>query len=126
VTGTRYLTLDVLMHIARRTLGGVEVRDVGLLEAALARPQSTVFGQDAYPTLLLKAAAQTHSLAKNHALVDGNKRLSLAALIALVGINGFLLDFSNDQAHDFIYDIASGARDGVHDIAERLRVTPIG
>lgn len=125
MTGIRYLDLDVLMHIARRTLGVVEVRDAGLLESALARPRSSVFGQDAYPSLELKAAAMTHSLAKNHALVDGNKRLSLAALMAFVGVNGFRLDHTNDEAHDLIHDIASGVVDDVADIAVRLRLAPL-
>ena len=120
-----YLSLEDLLTLA----GDLEVgpvRDVGLLDSAAYRPQASVFGVEAYPSLDVKAGVLLESVVRNHALVDGNKRLSLAALIAFVGINGFLLDFSNDQAHDVIYDIASGARDDVHDIAERLRVTPIG
>ena len=126
MTKTRFLDLDLLMHIARRTLGPVDVRDVGLLESALTRPRSSVFGQDAYPTLVLKTAAQTHSLARNRALADGNKRLSLAALTAFVGVNGHRLAFTNDEAYDVIHDIASGAIDEVADIAARLRLESLG
>ena len=73
-----YLTLAELLYVAERTLGhDYAVRDYGLLEAAVARPQATVFGQDAYPDLDAKAAALLHSVARNHALIDGNKRLGL-------------------------------------------------
>lgn len=115
-----YLTLAELVHVAERVLSEVQVRDHGLLESALARPQASVFGADAYPTLDAKAAALVHSLARNHALVDGNKRLALAGLIAFYGMNGRRLTLSNDQAHDLIIAIASGDLDEVPAIAERL------
>jgi death on curing protein len=84
-----YLTLSELLHIAGRALGSeAEVRDYGLLESAAARPQASAFGGDAYPDLDAKAAALLHSLARNHALVDGNTRLALAGMIAFYGVNG--------------------------------------
>jgi death-on-curing protein len=84
-----YLTLHELVHIAERATGGeIVIHDIGLLESAAARPQATAFGSDAYPDLDAKAAALLHSLARNRALVDGNKRLALGALIAFYGING--------------------------------------
>lgn len=113
----RLLTLDDLLHVARRTLGSVEVRDIGLLESAAARPATAVFGGDAYPTLEQKAAALVHSICKNHALVDGNKRLALASLLASLGINGRRLTMTNDEAYDFIIAIASGELDEVSAIA---------
>ena len=58
------------------------MRDYGLLEAAVARPQAAVFGKDAYPDLDSKARALLHSVARNHALIDGNKRLALTTTIA--------------------------------------------
>lgn len=116
----RLLALDDLLHIARRTLGSVEVRDIGLLESAAARPATTVFGDDAYPSLHDKAAAMVHSICKNHALVDGNKRLALAALLAMLGVNGERLTMDNDEAHDFIVDVASGVLDDVEAIAARI------
>lgn len=116
----RLLTLEDLLHIARRTLGAVEIRDIGLLESAAARPATTVFGEDAYRTLHEKAAALVHSICKNHALVDGNKRLALAGLTAMLGVNGERLTMDNDEAHDFIIDIASGALVEVAEIAARI------
>ena len=117
-----YLTLPELLYIAERTLGGEpQVRDYGLLDSAAARPQATTFGADAYPDLDAKAAALLHSLASNHALVDGNKRLALAAIIAFYGVNGHRLTLTNDQAYDLVIDVAAGHLDSVDDIAARLR-----
>jgi death on curing protein len=116
-----YLTYADLLHVAERTLGETPlVRDVGLLEAAAGRPQTTVFGEDAYGSLEAKAAALAHSIARNHALVDGNKRLTLAALVAFLGVNGRRLTLSNDEAYDLIIDVATGALDDVASIAARI------
>jgi death on curing protein len=117
-----YLTLPELLHIAERVLGSdPPVRDVGLLESAVARPQTTAFGADAYPDLDSKAAALLHSLARNHALVDGNKRLSLAAVIAFYGVNGRRLTLTNDGAYDLVINVATGHLDSVEEIAGHLR-----
>jgi death on curing protein len=117
-----YLTLPELLHIAERVLGGdPPVRDLGLLESAVARPQATAFGTDAYPDLDSKAAALMHSLARNHALVDGNKRLSLAAVIAFYGVNGRRLTLTNDDAYDLVINVATGHLDSVEEIAIQLR-----
>ena len=116
-----YPTLPELLHVAGRALGTEPaVRDHGLLEAALARPQATAFGSDAYPGLDAKAAALLHSLAKNHALIDGNKRLALAATIAFCGVNGYRLTLTNDEAYELIIDVAAGKLDSVDDIAAIL------
>ena len=114
------LTTEELLHIARRTLGQVLVRDVGLLEAAAARPDASVFGADAYPTIHLKVAGLMQSIARNHALVDGNKRLTLAAAIAAFGINGWRFTLTNDEAYDLVIDIATGELSDVAQIAARL------
>jgi death-on-curing protein len=116
-----FLDLDELIHVAARALGAEpEVRDAGLLESALARPRATAFGEDAYPTIHEKAAALLHSLARNHALVDDNKRLALAATIAFYGMNGTRLTLTNDEAYDLVIDVAGGRLDGVAAIASRL------
>ncbi len=104
-----YLDLDDLLYIAERAIGTAPlVRDAGLLESAAARPRTELFGTPVYPTLSLKAAALTLSLVGNHALVDGNKRLDLAGLIAFLGVNGYRLMRTNDEAHDLIVNIAAG------------------
>ncbi len=117
-----YLTLSELLHVAERTLGPeVPVRDYGLLESALARPQATAFGLDAYDGLEQKAGALLHALARNHALIDGNKRLALAATIAFLGLNGYRLTLTNEEAYTLVIEVATGLLDDVADIAERIR-----
>ncbi|MFI8089986.1 type II toxin-antitoxin system death-on-curing family toxin [Streptomyces sp. NPDC086080] len=115
-----YLTLPELLNLAKR-LGADEVRDYGLLDSALARPQSSVFGQDAYPDVRHKAAAFMESLARHHALVDGNRRLAWYATWVFLHMNGHPLDadFDVDEAERFVLDVCQGALD-VPKIASRL------
>ena len=116
-----YLALPELLHVAGRVLWPeVSVRDYGLLEAALARPQATAFGKDAYPSLDAKAAALLHSLARNHALIDGDKPLALAAVITFYGFNGRRLTLTNDQAYDLVTKVAAGELDQAEEIAAIL------
>ncbi len=116
-----FLSGEDIIRIARRVIGpDVVIRDPGLIEAASARPQATVGGHYAYADVSSMAAALTHSLVTNHALVDGNKRLGLACLIVFLRINGVRLSLSNDDAYDLIYGIASGDIRDVDDIARTI------
>ncbi|MGK5112030.1 type II toxin-antitoxin system death-on-curing family toxin [Geodermatophilus sp. CPCC 205506] len=117
-----YLDLDDLLGLVRALRTG-PVRDVGLLDSAAARPRSHVFGEEAYPTLPLKAAALLHSLARNHPLVDGNKRLGWLATVVFLDLNASEPDVSDDAAFQLVMDVAAGAAD-VEEIADRLRVVP--
>ena len=117
-----FLDLESLLHVGNRTLGGdPAVRDYGLLESALARPGASAFGEPAYPDIHQKAAALLHSLARSHALVDGNKRIALAATIAFLGMNGIRLTLSNDEAYELVMSIATGALEDVSNIAAALQ-----
>jgi death-on-curing protein len=117
-----YLSLAELLHIAGRTLGSeAAVRDHGLLQSALARPPASAFGGDACRSLDEKAAALMHSLARNHALVDGNKRLALAATIAFLGINGVRLTLTNNEAYELVMSVAAGQLDEIPQLAEQIR-----
>jgi death-on-curing protein len=120
---TEYLTMDDLLDIAPGAIGqDVLVRDYGLLEAAVARPQASAFGQDAYPDLHVKAAALLHSLVSNHALVDGNKRLAWAACRVFLGLNDqWVSGISEDERVDFVVAVASSELSDLEKIAERLR-----
>jgi death-on-curing protein len=119
---TEYLDLDDLVEIARAAVGGdVVVGDYGLLESALARPRASVFGQDAYPDLHLKAAALLHSLARNHALVDGNKRLAWTACRTFLAINGQSITAPEDERFYFVIRVATGEMPDLDKIAEQLR-----
>lgn len=116
-----YLSTDDLLHVVGTVLPAAEVRDLGLLESALARPQASAFGVDAYPDLHTKAAALLHSVAGNHGLVDGHKRLALAATIAFLGINGWRLTLTNDEAYELVIGVAAGELNDLQVIAEILR-----
>ena len=115
-----YLDLEDLLSLVR-VLGAGPVADLGLLDSAAGRPRSSAFGQEAYPTLELKSAALLHSLARNHPLVDGNKRLAWLATVVFLDINGHMPDLDDDAAFDLVMDVAAGAAD-VDDITRRLRV----
>ncbi|MFR9675023.1 type II toxin-antitoxin system death-on-curing family toxin [Streptomyces sp. TR06-5] len=120
---TEYLDVRDVLDIAEITLcSRPGVRDWGLLESAVARPQATVFGQEAYPGLFEKAAALLHSLASNHSLVDGNKRTGWASAIVFLDINSHPLiePLDEDEAEKFVVAVAQSQRE-VPEIADRLR-----
>lgn len=119
---TEYLDLEDLIEIAKRAIDpDVTIRDFGLLESALSRPRATVFGEDAYPDLFLKAAALMHSIARNHALVDGNKRLAWVACRTFLAINEQWVSASEDDRFDFVMRVATGAEPELALIADQLR-----
>jgi len=117
-----FLDLEDLLGLVRALNAG-PVRDVGLLDSATGRPRSTVFGEDAYPTLALKAAALLHSLTRDHALVDGNKRVAWLATVVFLDLNSYQPDLSDDEAFELVMEVAEGAVD-VEQIAHRLRIAP--
>ena len=101
-----YLTDDEAFAVVDRL--GFHVRDAGLLSSAIARPRTTVFGEDAYPDLATKAAALFESLVRNHPLLDGNKRLAVVLTWTFLLNNGFRLEHTEDDAYDFTIAAASG------------------
>lgn len=90
---------------------GLHVRDEGLLFSALARPSASMFGIDAYPGFADKAAALISSVAQNHALFDGNKRLSLFLTFIFIRLNGYEITFTNAEAFDLVLDVAQSRLD---------------
>ncbi len=104
-----YLDLDDLLLLATALLGDPPpVRDLGLLSAAIARPRASAFGEDAYPDVWSKAAALLHSLVKNHALVDGNKRVGWLACAVFLDLNGIdPTTASNDDVVDLVMSVAA-------------------
>jgi death on curing protein len=120
---TEYLDRDDVLTAGALAVGHVlEVRDFGLLDAAVARPQATVYGVDAYPDPYTKAAALLQSLARNHALVDGNKRTAWASAWTFLYINGIELaaGFDVDAAEGFMYDVSGRAELAIDEIAHIL------
>ena len=118
--GTEYLSLEDLLDLVNALETG-PVRDLGLLDSACHRPQASLFGQEAYRTLAGKSAALMHSLAGNHALVDGNKRLALLATVVFLRINGYVLDLTDDEAFDLTMSVAAGQLDA-EGTRKRLRL----
>lgn len=118
---TVYLTLEEALRVVERE-GIGPVLDAGLLDSALARPRASAFGQDAYATMELKAAALLHSVCKNHALVDGNKRLSWLLTVMFLELNLAEPEVTMDQAYELVMGVADGTVRDVKEIASRLRI----
>lgn len=96
------------------------IADAGLSDSALTRPRASAFGELAYPTLSAQAAALMQSLARNHALVDGNKRMAWAATKLFLGFNGIALRApSSDAGEQFVLGVIAGSL-ALTDIAQRL------
>lgn len=119
-----YLEIEDIVEIIR-TLGVGPIRDIGLLDSAVNRPRSSAFGEDTYETLGPKAAALLHSMTKNHALVDGNKRLAWLSTVVFCDLNGFSPDLKDDDAYQLVWDIASSEEVEITAIADRLHLSPI-
>lgn len=115
---TVHLTLAHVLALADEA-GLAPVRDIGLLDSAIQRPRTTLFGDDAYPTLDEKAAVILESIVRNHPLVDGNKRLGFLATVVSCGRNDVMIDAPEDDAYDPVIAVATGAMD-YHESAARL------
>ena len=119
---TEHLDLDDLLVAAGVILGEPpQVRDIGILAAAVARTRASVYGEDAYPDLDAKAAALLHSIVTGHALVDGNKRLGWVSVRLFYRLNGSNLRVHIDDAEALVIAIADGSLRDVQKIADRLR-----
>ncbi|MGW2473864.1 type II toxin-antitoxin system death-on-curing family toxin [Streptomyces sp. NPDC001665] len=122
MTEVRYVRIDEVLAIAQ-AVNGTEhsVRDMGLLVSAIERPRTHVFGAELYPTLHEKAAALLHSLARNHALIDGNKRTAWLAMRVFLRFNGgaAVVPPPVSVAGPFVEDVAQDHLD-VSVVAKRL------
>ena len=119
---TVFLDLEDLLLVAARVIEGeLRIRDYGLLESAVARSRTTVGGEEAYHDIYAKAGALLHSLCRNRALFDGNKRLAWTASQVFLGLNGEWVTADEDGRFDFMIAVASGPIDDVHTIAAQLR-----
>lgn len=118
MTAIEFLDLEDLLGFVRE-MGIGPVRDIGLLDAACARPRSTAFGVEAYPTLPGKAAALLHSLVRNHDLVDGNKRLGWLAATVFLDLDGRPVDADDDEVFALVMAVADGTAD-VTEVTEAL------
>lgn len=117
-----FLDLEDLLGLVRALNTG-PVRDIGLLDSAAGRPRASAFGEEAYPSIALKAAALLHSLARSHPLVDGNKRLAWLATVVFLDLNGHTTGLDDDAAFALVVAVATGELQA-DEIADRLDVTP--
>jgi len=105
VRQTKHLTLDEVIAIHDSMIelygGSFGIRDVGLLQSAISRPQASFGGVDLYPTIFDKAAALFHSLMFNHAFLDGNKRTTMTATARFLAINGYSVEVEQREFVDF-------------------------
>lgn len=115
---TAYLDLPQGAAIAAGM--GLHVRDVGLLASALARPESSMLGVEAYPDVWVKAAAMMSSLAQNHPFFDGNRRFSWVATLTFLELNGHVVDMATDEAFDLVLAVTQ-SRLELDEIAHSLR-----
>lgn len=117
-----YLDVEDLLLVAERAMGRrPEVREWGLLGASAARPQTVAFGYEPYPTVAEKAAALLVSLALNHALLDGNKRLAFAAAMTFIVVNtGHRPLIDHEEAYEMVIAVCEHRTD-VPEVAEILR-----
>ncbi|GEA15138.1 MULTISPECIES: type II toxin-antitoxin system death-on-curing family toxin [Neomoorella] len=119
----KYPSMEVVLALYQETMartGGLSgLRDLALLEAALARPHSTFDGKELYPTLFLKAACLMHSLILNHAFVDGNKRIGVVLAGTMLAMNGYQLEVERREMVSFTLSVAEGKR-SVEEIAAWL------
>lgn len=113
-----YLTLDDVLALTARA--GFTIADYGLVESALARPQASVFGEEAYPTIHQKASALLQSMATNHALADGNKRTAWAATRLFYGLNDYRITATEDERFELIIAVPTRELNTVTMIAARL------
>ena len=106
----RFLTLQDLFFLhadqIRHYGGTTGLRDLGLLESALAMPAATFGGRLLHEGLPHMAAAYLFHIAKNHPFVDGNKRTALAAAVSFLGLNGWMLDADPDDLADIVLGVA--------------------
>lgn len=117
----KYLTLDDVVAVIQYLRVG-PIRDLGLLDSAVNRPRASAFGRDIYQTVELKAAALLHSMTKDHALVDGNKRTAWLTTMVLCDLNGLESPLGDDDAIQLLRDVASSAIDDIYTIAQRLQL----
>ncbi|MBK8566791.1 MAG: type II toxin-antitoxin system death-on-curing family toxin [Saprospiraceae bacterium] len=103
--------LSIHSNIISQTGGSDGVRDITLLESALARPFQSFDGHDFYPEVIEKGAALIESIVKNHPFMDGNKRTGYVLMRALLLYNGLDITASEDEKYDFVIAVAEGRLD---------------
>ncbi|MAG31011.1 MAG: type II toxin-antitoxin system death-on-curing family toxin [Deltaproteobacteria bacterium] len=110
----RYLTLGEVVALQRRLIaasgGASGIRDLGVLESAVAQPRASFGGDDLYPGLIEKTVALGFSLVMGHPFLDGNKRTGHAAMETFLVLNGYELSAPVDEQARVMLELAAGER----------------
>jgi len=112
---TKEQVLMLHSQLIEATGGSYGVRDEGLLDSALESPFQSFSGEDFYLSIQAKAARLCYGLVKNHAMIDGNKRLGAHAMLVFLILNGYELSYTQKELSDLILDVADG-KQGYGDI----------
>jgi len=119
-----YLNINQVLAIHSKVIeqagGSRVIRNTGLVDSAVARPQATFGGKDLYPDIFSKAACLGHSLIRNHPFVDGNKRTGYMSMRLFLNINGYDIKAPEDEKYKLVIEIAEKKRDE-RSIAEWLK-----
>ncbi len=92
--------------------GGIDgIRDIALLESALESPFQSYAGEELYPSIQAKAARLCYGLVKNHAMIDGNKRIGVHAMLVFLSVNGYELLYTQKELSDLILDVAADKKE---------------
>ena len=102
----------LLLHaqLIEVTGGSEGIRDIGMLESALESPFQSYSGVELYPSIQAKAARLCYGLVKNHAMMDGNKRIGVHAMLVFLSVNGYELRYTQKELSDLILDVAADKR----------------
>lgn len=103
--------LAIHNEVIEQTGGSKGIRDIRLLESAIARPQATFAKKELYPDVFSKAAALGYSIISNHPFIDGNKRVGYMTMRLFLNLNGYDLTASMEERYQFVMDIANGIKD---------------
>lgn len=104
---TKEQILMLHSELIKMTGGSDGIRDIGLLESALETPFQSYGGEELYPSIQAKAARLCYGLVKNHAMVDGNKRIGVHTMLVFLSVNGYELEYTQKELSDIILDVAA-------------------
>lgn len=121
---TKEQILILHSELIKMTGGSDGIRDIGLFESALETPFQSYGGEELYPSIQAKAARLCYGLVKNHAMVDGNKRIGVHAMLVFISINGYELEYTQKELSDLILDVAADKKQ-YEDILQWLLVHQI-
>ena len=108
---TKKQVLMLHSQLIESTGGCDGIRDQALLDSTLETPFQSFSGEELYPSIQSKAARLCYGLVKNHAMLDGNKRIGAHSMLVFLAVNGYELKYSQKELSDIILDVADGKKE---------------